>query len=77
MEFSIPFAKTVTHQIFVIYLDHVKLKGFKLMCRCYALNWPWELFFHKNAVKGKTHTPNITYDINSKSWEDSVLKYEV
>jgi hypothetical protein len=27
MELSIPFAKTITHRIFVIYLDHAKLKA--------------------------------------------------
>jgi hypothetical protein len=37
------------------------------MCRCYALNGPWELFSMKILSKGKTHTPNITYDNNFKS----------
>jgi hypothetical protein len=37
------------------------------MCKCYALNGFWKLFFHENAVKIITDTPNITYDIDSKS----------
>jgi hypothetical protein len=44
MELGIPFGKTVTHRIFVIYLDQANLEA--SMCKCYALNRPCEFFFH-------------------------------
>jgi hypothetical protein len=37
------------------------------MCRCNALNGPWELFFHKILPMGKTVTPETFYEIDSKS----------
>jgi hypothetical protein len=51
MELSIPFVNTITHQIFVIYLDQAKLKALGLCV----------------GVKGKTHTLKTTYDIDYKS----------
>jgi hypothetical protein len=41
-----------------------------------VMNWMdlGSCFSMKILSKGKTHTPNITYDIDSKSWEDCVLK---
>jgi len=37
------------------------------MCRSYALNELWELFFNKNTVNGKSVTPETSYDIDFKS----------
>jgi hypothetical protein len=37
------------------------------MCRCYVLNEPCEFFLMKILSNRKTHTPNVTYDIDSKS----------
>jgi len=77
MELGIPFAKTVTHRIFVIYLDQAKLKGLG----CYVCIMYWteleSCFYMKILSKRKTHTPNSTYDIDSKLWEDGVLRCEV
>jgi hypothetical protein len=44
-----------------------EVEGFGLMCRCYALNGLESCFSMKILSKGKSHTPNITYDIDSKS----------
>jgi hypothetical protein len=72
MKLGIPFAKTVTHQIFVIYLDQAKLEASGW---CVVVHWTnnESCFFTKILSMGKTHTPNITYDIDSKSWQDCVL----
>jgi hypothetical protein len=74
MELGIPFVKTVTHRIFVIYFNQVKLEALGWCVG--VMNWMdlGSCFSMKILSKGKTHTPNITYDIDSKSWEDCVLK---
>jgi hypothetical protein len=67
MELGILFAKTVTHQIFVIYLYQVKLEALDW---CVAVMHWTDLgicLSTKILSKGKTHTLNITYDIDSKS----------
>jgi hypothetical protein len=73
MELDIPFVKTVTHQIFVIYLIQAK---FEALGWCVGVIFWMELgscFSMKILSKGKTHTFNITFDIDSKSWEDFAL----
>jgi hypothetical protein len=77
MELDIPFAKAVTHRIFVIYLDQAKLEASSW---CVGVMHRMDLgscFPMKILSKGKIHTPNITYDIDSKSWKDCVFRCEV
>jgi hypothetical protein len=77
MELGIPFAKTFTYRIFMIYLNQVKLEASGWCVD--VIHWTdiGSCFSMKILSKGKTHTPNITYDINSKSWDDCVLICEV
>jgi hypothetical protein len=74
MELGIPIVKTITHRIFVIYLNQAKLEASGW---CIGVMHWMDLgicFSMKIPSKGKTHTLNITYDINSKSWKDCVLR---
>jgi hypothetical protein len=77
MELGIPFVKTVTHQIFVIYLDQAKLEALDWCVG--VMHWTDNMncFSTKILSTGKTHTPKITYDIDYKSLEYCVLKCEV
>jgi len=77
MELGIPFAKTVTYRMFVSYLNQAKLEASGWCVD--VMHWTdiGSCFSMKILSKGKTHTPNITYDIDSKSWDDCVLRCEV
>jgi len=73
MELGIPFVKIITHWIFVIYLNQAKLEASSWCVGVMYWTNPGSCFSMKVLSKGKTHTLNITYDIDSKSSEDCVL----
>jgi hypothetical protein len=77
MELGIQFGKIVAHLIFVIYFDQAKLEA-SGWCVC-VMHWTdhGRCFSTKILPMGKTNTPATSYDIDSKSWEDCVLRCEV
>jgi len=77
MELSIPFAKTNTHRILMIFIDQAKLEASDWCVGVMHWTDQWSCFSKKILSMGKIVTHKTSYVIDSKSLEDCELICEV